>query len=318
MAPARDFAALRKEFATWLEAERRMSVYTQRNYLHTLDAFAGFLREHTGDALSLDGLGRLEARDFRSFLAKRRMEGLSARSRRLDVSALRAFYRYLRKAHHLSNPALATVRAPKLPPRLPKPLNRQDAEDLCTAPTAAPARGAWETARDQALLTLLYGAGLRISEALSLDWIDVPFTDSLTIHGKGGKTRLVPVLPQVRDAVMRYVTALERDATATIYPARFDAREEAPPLFFSTRGERYSPRMAQKLIQSLRGALGLPESVTPHALRHSFASHLLSSGGDLRAIQELLGHSSLAATQRYTAVDADALQQVYRQAHPRG
>lgn len=324
---------LRSGYTARLEGERRLSPYSLRNYNHTLDLFIAFLQDHTGEVITAPLLAELEARDFRAFLAMRTMAGLAAPSLRLDLSAIKGFYRYIQMQTGLNNLALGAVRGPKLPPRLPKPLTRHDASTLCAATNPHPSaeqashkpkdgktlphkdKPAWQRARDHALLTLLYGAGLRISEALSLRWQDAPLAQSLTIYGKGGKTRIVPVLDQVRTTIADYQRALEQDREARLFPASF---EQVPPLFYAARGGKYSPRMAQKLIQELRIALALPESATPHALRHSFATHLLSSGGDLRSIQELLGHSSLSATQRYTAVDADGLQKIHRQAHPRG
>jgi integrase/recombinase XerC len=204
----------------------------------------------------------------------------------------------------ISNPALALVRGPRLPQGAPRPVSEAQARDLIAVAGADPDREDWELARDEALLTLLWGCGLRISEALSLKRSDAPLPDAVRITGKGGKTRLVPVLPVVREAVDTYLEALPL------------ALAPDAPLFRAKRGGAYSPRHAQALMQLLRGQLGLPDSATPHALRHSFATHLLGAGADLRSIQELLGHASLSTTQRYTQVDAAALLSAYSKAHP--
>ncbi len=253
-------------------------------------------------------------------MSKRKLEGISIQTMRLDLSAIRSFYKYLWQEYRIENPALATIKTPKLPPRLPRPLSQDETQDLRSA-MKEPANqdgDAWESYRDYALVTLLYGAGLRISEALSLPWGDTPLPDALEIQGKGNKPRLVPILPEVREAVLKYQNAMSSHPKAKLY-LEADFGEEVPtPLFISKRGKAYSPRMAQKMMQNVRRNLGLPESATPHALRHSFATHLLAGSGDLRAIQELIGNASIAATQRYTALDMDSIINTYKKAHPRG
>lgn len=304
----RSLAAWRGRFEQSLRAEKRASPYTLRNYAATLARFETFLAGYRGGSPALEMLADLEARDFRAFLASRRREGLSPPSLKLELSALKTFYKFLRKRAGVENDAIGVMRGPRVKERLPRPVGANDAAALIEragsvkiAPRAAP----WEQARDAALLTLLYGAGLRISEALSLRRGDAPLGETLRIKGKGGKTREAPIIQPARDAV---------DAYLEHCPYGTDVDD---PLFFSSRGKPLSPSLAQRTMRRLRGALGLPETATPHALRHAFATQLLAAGGDLRAIQELLGHSSLAATQRYTKVDSEALLRVFDKAHPR-
>ncbi len=250
----------------------------------------------------------LEAKDFRAFLAARRNEGLAPPSIKLELSALKTFFSFLKKRADADNDAIAVMRGPKAKERLPRPVTQKDAEALMDAAATlktSTRKQSWERARDAALMTLLYGAGLRISEALSLKWSEAPLGETLRIKGKGAKTRIVPVVPAARESISQYIE---------LCPYGGEADD---PLFFSTRGKVLSPRLAQRTMAQLRAALGLPDSATPHAMRHAFATHLLSAGGDLRAIQELLGHSSLAATQRYTKIDSDSLLRVFDKAHPR-
>jgi integrase/recombinase XerC len=298
----------RGQFERYLKSEKRASVYTLRNYSATLQRFDNFLTGYLGEPVTLDELAAFETKDFRAFLAQRRNEGLAPPSIKLELSALKTFYTFLRKRADIDNDAIAIMRGPKAKERLPRPVSASDAEALIdAAQTLKTTTGKqnWELARDAALITLLYGVGLRISEALSLRWGDAPLGDTLRIKGKGAKTRMVPVMPAARDAI---------DAYAAICPYGGEAGD---PLFFSTRGKPLSATLAQRTMAKLRAALGLPDSATPHALRHAFATHLLSAGGDLRSIQELLGHSSLAATQRYTKIDRDNLLRVFDKAHPR-
>lgn len=298
----------REAFAQHLKSEKRASVYTQRNYNTALERFETFLAGYRGEALTLDLMSALEMKDFRAFLAARRNEGLAPPSIKLELSALKTFFSFLQKRAGVENDAIAIMRGPKMKERLPRPVSREDADALmeaaATLKTSA-CKQNWEQARDAALITLLYGVGLRISEALSLNWSDAPLGETLRIKGKGAKTRMVPVLPAAREAI---------DAYTKLCPYGGEANE---PLFFSKRGKALSPRLAQRTVAQLRAALGLPDSATPHALRHAFATHLLSAGGDLRVIQELLGHASLAATQRYTKIDSENLIRIFDQAHPR-
>ena len=299
----------REALAAWLDYlahERRASPRTVRAYGDGVCAYLSFLERHRGEALALAGLGEISTGDVRAYLAHRRSgeRPLSPRSVSQALSAIRAFHRWLDRRLGIANPAIALVRGPRLAPGVPRPVSEDQARGLIEDAATDPDREDWEAARDEALLTLLWGCGLRISEALSLTGADAPLAASLRITGKGGKTRMTPVLPAVRAAVDAYVQSLD------IKPLPDE------PLFRAVRGGAYSPRHAQALMQRLRGRLGLPASATPHALRHSFATHLLGAGADLRSIQELLGHASLSTTQRYADVDAAGLLAVYAKAHP--
>jgi integrase/recombinase XerC len=242
--------------------------------------------------------------DFRAWLARRTADGAERSSTARGLSVVRGFVRFLERRGLAASPALKVLRAPKLPHSVPKPLTAPDAVAAVAAPAEFVA-SAWQAKRDIAILTLLYGCGLRISEALGLTRAEAPKGEVLAITGKGRKDRIVPILPAVREAAAEYVAACP-------YPLPADG-----PLFVGARGGPLNPRLVQRQMQNLRGLLGLPETATPHALRHSFATHLLGGGGDLRAIQELLGHASLSTTQRYTAVETERLLAVYESAHPR-
>jgi integrase/recombinase XerC len=306
---AADVAAQLVRWLSHLGAERRMSALTVDAYRGDVGRFLAFLAEHLGKPPSLAALARIEVRDVRAFMAARRAKGVSSRSLMRALAAARSFARFLERNGKGKVGALAAVRSPKVARTLPKPLGVAAATRLTDAELrAGENRAPWILARDAAVLALLYGSGLRISEALGLKRMDVPEPgkgDTLVVTGKGNKTRMVPVLQQVLDLVAAYVA---------IYPAALPAEG---PLFRGARGGPLSPRIVQLAMERLRGALGLPDSATPHALRHSFATHLLARGGDLRSIQELLGHASLSTTQIYTAVDAERLIEVYRSAHPR-
>jgi integrase/recombinase XerC len=291
------------EFVGHLRGERRASPYTLRNYEATLRRFGEFLSGHLGGAPDARALERLDVADFRAFLSLRRGEGLAAPSLRLDLSALRSFFKFLRRRRGIANDAIAAMRGPKLKEKLPRPVAAEAAIALIDA--AGAAKAPWIAARDAALFALLYGAGLRISEALGLTLADAPFGESLRIRGKGAKTRLVPLLPAAREALHAYLA---------LRPA---AAERAAPLFLGARGGPLSARIVQREMKKQAQALGLDASATPHALRHAFATQLLAAGGDLRSVQELLGHASIAATQRYTRVETAALMAAYRKAHPR-
>ncbi len=300
---ARDALAL---WLDYLANERRASPRTVRAYGDGVAAYLAFLETHMGGTPSLTDLGELTAGDIRAYLAFRRSgeRPLSPRSVSQALSTIRAFHRWLDRRLGIGNTALTLVRGPRLGQTAPRPVSEDQAHGLVNAAGSDPDREDWELARDEALVTLLWGCGLRISEALSLKRADAPLPDALRITGKGGKTRMVPVLPVVRVAIDAYVGELPTPL----------APDQA--LFRAKRGGDYSPRHAQALMQRLRGQLGLPASATPHALRHSFATHLLGAGADLRSIQELLGHASLSTTQRYTDVDAASLLAVYAKAHP--
>jgi integrase/recombinase XerC len=293
------------QFLTHLTSERRASTQTIDAYARDLRQFFVFLADHLGETPGARDFASLKPSDFRAYLAHRRNGGLESRSIARKLSAIRSFYRFLERNGILANPALSALRAPKLPHSLPKPLNPRDAREAIAADALAGAETpAWITARDAAALTLLYACGLRISEALSLT-PRMAADDPLVITGKGGKTRIVPVLPIARERLDRYLElcpfALGRDE----------------PMFRGAKGGPLSPRIVQLLMERLRGALDLPDTATPHALRHSFATHLLGGGADLRVIQELLGHASLSTTQLYTEVDNRHLLEQYSKAHPR-
>ena len=294
-----------------LAHERRASPRTLESYRGGVSAWLAFLGRHRGEALTEAALGSASAAELRAYLAFRRRDdpatgsrALAPRSLSQNLSAVRSFHRWLDRRRGVETPALALVRGPRVKPSLPRPLS-VDAALGALAEAADGDREPWEAARDAAVLTLLYGCGLRISEALSLTGADHPLPESLRILGKGGKTRLAPVLPAVREAV---------DAAVRLQPW-----PPAPgaPLFRGARGGALGARRVQELMATLRGRMGLPDSATPHALRHSFATHLLGAGADLRSIQELLGHASLSTTQRYTGVDAEGLMAAYAKAHPR-
>lgn len=288
----------------WLEAERRASPHTVAGYARDLAAFLGFLCGHVGGEPDLDTLGSLSAADVRAYLAARTGEGLSRPSQARAMSTLRGFFKFLDRSGRLSNQAISTVRSPRPPRTLPRPLAEDEALDALET-IGELQDEPWLAARDLALFTLLYGCGLRLGEALALNVGDAPAGEAMRITGKGAKQRLVPVLPIVREAIADYLARRPFDRSA------------AAPLFVGARGKRLNPGVVQRQMRRLRALLGLPESATPHALRHSFATHLLAKGGDLRTIQELLGHTSLVTTQRYTQVDASHLAAVHAKAHPR-
>jgi integrase/recombinase XerC len=305
----------RQAWTAWLDyltLERRASPRTVRAYGDNVLAYLNFLEGHRGGSLSLSAMGEITAADLRGYLAFRRQgqgqlgeDALAPRSVAQALSSIRAFHQYLDQRHGVANAGVGLVRGPRLKVGLPRPVSEDQARDLLAEAAGDTERDPWETARDEAVLTLLWGCGLRISEALSLTWSSVPLGQSLRITGKGGKTRIVPVLDAVRAAMDVYLNELPFVLTA-------DA-----PLFRAKRGGPLSPRHVQGLVQTLRGRLGLSDRVTPHAFRHAFATHLLGAGADLRAIQDLLGHASLSTTQRYTQVDAAGLLAAYQAAHPK-
>ncbi len=288
-----------------LEHSRDQAELTLQAYERDLRQFLGFLKRHWGHPPTLLSLAKVDAKVFRAFLSSRRRQGISSRSLARTLSALRMFFRWLESSGTLKNRAILTLTLPRVPHSVPKPLTVDKAAEVMAANGEAPRD--WIAARDTAVLLLLYGAGLRISEALGLRLKDAPTPqrDTLRITGKGGKERLVPVLPVTIAAIARY-----RELCP--YP-----RAPDEPLFVGEKGGPLRPRLIQLAMERLREELTLPETATPHALRHSFATHLLSAGADLRQIQELLGHASLSTTQVYTEVDRDRLLAVYDKAHPR-
>jgi integrase/recombinase XerC len=289
---------------TWLNAERRVSSHTADAYGRDLAAFLIFLRDHIGAEADTADLAVLKPADFRSYLAHRANAGISRASIARGMSTLRNFFRFLGRSGRAHNPAITAVKTPRLPKTVPKALDENEAMAAITSARDLHDEP-WLAARDTALLILLYGCGLRIGEALSLTCAERPASDTLRVIGKGRKERIVPVLPLVREAIDAYRAACPF------------APEGNAPLFVGKRGKALNPGVVQRQMRRLRAMLGLAETATPHALRHSFATHLLAKGGDLRTIQELLGHASLSTTQRYTVVDAARLKKVYDDAHPR-
>lgn len=302
---ATDALAAAQGWLLRLKAERRMASRTLEAYARDFGQFAQFMARHLGELPDNRALAALSAADIRAFLARRRTEGAGSRTLARQLSSLRSFYAHAERAGLFRNPALSAIRSPRLPHHVPKPLTPEKAARLVAADALVTEESLpWVLARDQAVLTLLYACGLRISEALALTPRQSG-DEVLTVTGKGNKTRLVPQLPVARAAIAQYLAlcpfALEADA----------------PMFRGVKGGPLNARAIQALIARLRGALGLPETATPHALRHSFATHLLANGADLRVIQELLGHASLSTTQVYTDVNRAQLLMQYRKAYPR-
>lgn len=292
------------QWQSWLANERRASLHTVEAYGRDLAAFIDFLVEHLGERPDLSSLERLKPADLRAWLARRSLDGLARTSTARALSVVRGFFRYCARNDLARCSAIGAVRTPKLPHATPKPLTVADAGDVIDKASAL-SENPWIARRDVALFTLLYGCGLRIGEALGLRRHESPKEDSFRVRGKGNKERIVPVLPVVREAIEAYLAACPYDPGPS------------GPLFLGARGKALDPAVVQRQMRRLRVWLGLPETATPHALRHSFATHLLAAGGDLRAIQELLGHASLSTTQRYTEVEVDQLIAVYEKAHPR-
>ncbi|WP_245629497.1 tyrosine recombinase XerC [Kiloniella spongiae] len=294
-----------EDWLSWHRNEKRSSDKTIEAYAQDIRAFLKFLAEHSGHTITLKSMDQLHIRDFRSWLAARSGQNLNKTSTARALSAVRGLFKWMNKQQLINNHALDILRTPKKTHAVPKALTKEEAQQVMGQSPELQS-DTWVGLRDQAVLLLLYGCGLRISEALDLNQEDAPRRgqDSLRVMGKKNKERLVPMLPIVADAIASYQASCP-------YP-----KGQGSPLFFGVKGKRLSPRIIQLQTQKLRGLLNLPETATPHALRHSFATHLLSNGGDLRAIQELLGHNSLSTTQRYTDVDADELLKVYDKAHP--
>lgn len=294
---------LRDQLLRWhdyLRAEKNMSKHTLRAYIGDVTGFITFLADHHAKAPGIGDLSDAGLRDFRAWMSRRAMDGASAATRARSLSGIKNFLAWLDKEGVMHNAAIKTVRTPKLPHKLPRPLSDRQAFSILDTPADN-----WVGERDRALFTLLYGCGLRIDEALSLDIGDLPREGFMRVHGKGRKERQVPVLAQVEQALTRYRMHCPFAET----PDR--------PLFLGQQGKRLHQGVAQKALRDLRVSLGLPETATPHALRHSFATHLLQNGANLREIQELLGHVSLSTTQRYTEINASELIKVYKAAHPR-
>ena len=301
-------AAASEALQAWLAAQKALkdaADNTIEAYRRDVAGFLAFMTAHKGAVQGLTPLAKISQTDMRSWMAEARGRDISPRSLARKLSAVKSFYRWLSEREGFEPTAVLTTRAPKFQRKLPRPLSPDAARDVIETidyQTDTP----WIAARDQAVITLLYGCGLRISEALGLEGSDLPIGDVLRITGKGGKERIVPVIAPVRTAIAHYTKLCPHDLTPNA------------PLFRGVRGGKLNPRMVQKGIERVRLQLGLPASATPHAMRHSFATHLLNAGGDLRAIQELLGHASLSTTQAYTAVDTARLMEVYSQSHPHG
>lgn len=298
---------LRDRLAAWLDHESAVkgaAKATVEAYRRDVQGFLAFMCEHQGEAQGLGPVSRVTVSDMRAWMAHERRRGTGARSLARALSAVKTFYRWLSEREGFEPTAVLSTRAPRFQKKLPRPLAEDAAREMLGR-VELQAKEGWVAARDVAVVTLLYGCGLRISEALKLNGADAPLGDGLRIRGKGGKEREVPVLPAARRAV---------DAYLELCP---HPQEDEAPLFRGVRGGALNPRAVQKVMEQARLQLGLPATATPHAMRHSFATHLLSAGGDLRAIQDLLGHASLSTTQAYTAVDTARLMEVYDSAHPK-
>lgn len=294
---------------SWLKemaAVRRASSHSVTAYVHDVSGFLAFLHQHHSQSVDLAMLGRIEERDMRSWLAYRTQRGFAKSSNARALSAVRTFFRYLNTNAGITNLAPLQVPTPKLDKPLPKAPNEAQAKAALAALEYVK-RDEWIAARDHAIAMLLYGCGLRISEVLSLSCGDITYSSgSIRVLGKGSKERQVPLLPVIKKAIEEYLaqSPFHKEADAGV------------PLFVGLRGKRLQPAVFQRTVQAMRRTYGLPESLTPHALRHAFATHLLSNGAELRDIQELLGHASLSTTQRYTHVDATRLMKAYQDAHP--
>ena len=293
--------------AQWLDHQRALrgaANNTITAYCADVTGFLAFITQHKGGPQGLGALAQITTSDMRAWMAHTRSDDVGPRSLARKLSAVKSFYRWLAEREGFEPTAVLATRSPKFQRKLPRPLSVEAARnviDTAEFQSLTP----WIAARDRAVITVLYGCGLRISEALSLTGADAPLPGAMRITGKGGKERMVPVLPAAQRAVAEYTRACPHPITAD------------GPLFMGARGGKLSPRIVQRMMEHVRGQLGLPATATPHALRHSFATHLLNAGGDLRAIQELLGHASLSTTQAYTGVDTARLMEVYARAHPK-
>lgn len=296
---------LMEHWLTHVTAIRGQSQKTVNAYRRDVSGYLGFQANHKGGPLGTSALAAITITDMRAWMAHERRRGITARSLARALSAVKSFYRWLSEIHDLEVTSVLATRAPKFKTGLPHPVASTDAKRMIKT-AAFQSVEHWVGARDTAVLTLLYGCGLRISEALDLTFRQTPLPEVLKIRGKGNKERIVPVIPAARAAVAEYLRLCPH------------AHEPDTPLFLGVRGKRLNPRQIQKVTEQVRLQLGLPASATPHALRHSFATHLLEAGGDLRTIQELLGHASLSTTQTYTSVDQARLMDVYKKAHPKG
>ncbi len=294
--------ALINDWQLWLAKERGYSAHTVESYARDLSFFFCFWQEYLGYLPDISALQSIDVRTFRAFLSRQNQRHLSKSSLARELSSLKSFFHWLNRNHLIDNTAITIISSPKKDKILPKALDVDQTLNLLDA-AADFAKDKWQGLRDVAILTILYGCGLRISEALSLNIGDINHNDFLKIRGKGNKERLVPILPIVKDKIAAYLKACPYN------------QQPGDALFLGARGERISPRIVQRTLEKIRSYLGLPDTLTPHALRHSFATHLLAQGTDLRSIQELLGHASLSTTQRYTNVEIEHLKEEYNKAH---
>lgn len=304
---AQDFCDVKtfvEHWKNWLQYTRRFSPHTLSAYETDLREFLNFIQKHLGKNITFNDLEALTIRDFRSWLAQRHHQEYKVRSTARSLSVVRNFFHFMRQKTAFSNQAIGSLRSPRVQIGLPKPLTPEQAATFIEDPQTTLTEP-WVAARDRALFILLYGAGLRISEALALNQDCLPLSTSIRIVGKGKKERIVPILPQITAAITLYTQ---------LCPLILSPKD---PLFIGVRGKRLNPSVVQKTMRTYRRLTGLPDSATPHALRHSFASHLMDACGDLRAIQELLGHTSLSTTQVYTKVETHKLLSIYQKAHPR-
>ncbi len=293
-----------EEWQNNLKLDRRLSLLTAESYLIDIKEFMHFLSEYLGKTVEIADLKKLKVSDFRSFLVWRTEKNVVRSSIARGMSTLRNFFKHCTRVGLFENPAIMAVHTGRGAKILPHPLSVEDARCFLEAVDEV-VQDSWQAKRDKALYLLMYGCGLRIAEALSLNVGDIPLNgEAFVIRGKGNKERLIPLLPVVKRAIVSYMKVLKSQGNGA-------------PLFIGSRGERINPGVVQRNVRAIRRYLNLPDTVTPHALRHSFATHLLQGGGDLRTVQELLGHSSLSATQRYTEVDREQLIKVYEHAHPR-
>ena len=299
---------------SWIEFiknEKRVSPNTIDAYYRDIDAFINFLIDHIGGPLSIKNLENLVAADFRAFMAKKRRDGNCTKTIARVMSSIRSLFEYLDKIDILKNNALNHIRMPKLPQSIPKPLSLEQAKDVISNDNndkSPKSKAGWVEARNTSIFLLLYGCGLRVSEALELNINDAPledWQDTIRVRGKGNKYREIPILPDIKDGIKKYLD---------LYPKKYNLKD---PLFIGVKGERLSPRIVQIIMQKMRSNLSLPKNATPHSLRHSYATHLLQAGVDLRSIQELLGHASLSTTQMYTKVNQTELLDIHKKAHPR-
>lgn len=301
---APDLAAIYAEWVRYLSLEKHFSKHTLRAYTSDMEYFFSFLMRHLGKPPSMNDLGDASIRDFRSWLSKKTMEGAGAATRARSLASVRNFLKWLDRNGHLHNPAISSIRTPKMPKKIPRALPPKQAREVVENADSIPKEN-WIGMRDRALFMLLYGCGLRIDEALQLNYGTRPLNAEVRVMGKGSKERMVPVIPVVEKMLNQYLAVVP-------FPM-----EKETPLFLGAKGGRLAQGVAQRDLRNLRKAIGLPESVTPHALRHSFATHILVGGADLRTIQELLGHASVSTTTRYTDYDNAQIMEIYMKAHPR-